>query len=85
MASGFRGQQILRVRQLSASRAGLAEPRRPRGSFIFLGPTGVGKTQLAKELARYLFESEDALIRIDMSEHTERHTVARLIGVMSCE
>ncbi len=62
------------------SRAGLADPRRPLGSFMFLGPTGVGKTELAKALAAYLFDSEDALIRIDMSEYMEKHSVARLIG-----
>ncbi len=62
------------------SRAGLADPRRPIGSFIFLGPTGVGKTETAKALAAQLFDSEDHLIRLDMSEYMERHTVARLIG-----
>ena len=62
------------------ARAGIKDPRRPIGSFIFLGPTGVGKTELAKVLALALFDSEDALIRIDMSEYQERHTVSRLIG-----
>jgi ATP-dependent Clp protease ATP-binding subunit ClpC len=62
------------------TRAGLKDPNRPIGSFIFLGPTGVGKTQLAKELATYLFEDEDALIRIDMSEYMEKFAVSRLIG-----
>ncbi len=62
------------------TRAGLKDPNRPIGSFIFLGPTGVGKTQLAKELAAYLFEDEDALIRIDMSEYMEKFAVSRLIG-----
>ena len=62
------------------SRAGLQDPDRPIGSFIFLGPTGVGKTELARALAEFLFDSEDAMIRIDMSEYQERHTVARLIG-----
>jgi ATP-dependent Clp protease ATP-binding subunit ClpB len=62
------------------SRAGLNDPRRPIGSFIFLGPTGVGKTELAKTLARFLFDTEDALVRIDMSEYQERHSVSRLIG-----
>jgi len=62
------------------SRAGLGDPRRPIGSFIFLGPTGVGKTELCKALAELLFDSEDALIRIDMSEFMEQHSVARLIG-----
>jgi ATP-dependent Clp protease ATP-binding subunit ClpC len=62
------------------ARAGLKDPKRPIGSFIFLGPTGVGKTELAKTLAAYLFDDEEAMIRIDMSEYTERHTVSRLIG-----
>ncbi|HXS26616.1 MAG TPA: ATP-dependent chaperone ClpB [Steroidobacteraceae bacterium] len=62
------------------SRAGLSDPRRPNGSFLFLGPTGVGKTELCKALADFLFDTEDALIRIDMSEFMEKHSVARLIG-----
>ena len=62
------------------SRAGLSDPKRPIGSFIFLGPTGVGKTELAKALAGFLFDTENALIRLDMSEYMEKHTVARLIG-----
>jgi len=62
------------------SRAGLSDPRRPIGTFLFLGPTGVGKTELAKALASFLFGSDNALLRIDMSEYTEQHTVARLIG-----
>ncbi len=62
------------------TRAGLKDPRRPIGSFIFLGPTGVGKTELAKALARYLFDSEDALVRIDMSEYMEKFSVSRLVG-----
>ncbi|NSW55608.1 MAG: AAA family ATPase [Armatimonadetes bacterium] len=62
------------------SRAGLSDPRRPIGSFIFLGPTGVGKTELAKALAEFLFDDEDAMVRIDMSEYMERHAVSRLIG-----
>jgi ATP-dependent Clp protease ATP-binding subunit ClpB len=62
------------------SRAGLADPNRPYGSFMFLGPTGVGKTELCKALANFLFDTEDALIRIDMSEFMEKHSVARLIG-----
>jgi ATP-dependent Clp protease ATP-binding subunit ClpC len=62
------------------ARAGLANPRRPIGSFIFLGPTGVGKTELARALAEYLFDDEDAMIRLDMSEYMERHTVSRLVG-----
>ena len=62
------------------SRAGLSDPKKPIGSFIFLGTTGVGKTELAKALATYLFNKEDALIRIDMSEYQEKHTVSRLVG-----
>ncbi|MBM3384725.1 MAG: ATP-dependent chaperone ClpB, partial [Betaproteobacteria bacterium] len=62
------------------SRSGLADPNRPYGSFLFLGPTGVGKTELCKSLANFLFDSEDHLIRIDMSEYMEKHSVARLIG-----
>ncbi len=62
------------------ARSGLKDPRRPIGSFIFLGPTGVGKTELAKALAEFLFDDEDALLRIDMSEYQERHTVSRLVG-----
>ncbi len=62
------------------SRAGIQDPDRPIGSFIFLGPTGVGKTELARALAEFLFDDEDAMIRIDMSEYQERHTVSRLIG-----
>ena len=62
------------------SRAGLADPNRPNGSFLFLGPTGVGKTELCKALASFLFDTEEALVRIDMSEFMEKHSVARLIG-----
>ena len=62
------------------ARAGLAEPDRPLGSFLFMGPTGVGKTELVKALAERLFATEKALVRIDMSEYREPHTVARLIG-----
>ena len=62
------------------SRAGLSDPNRPSGSFLFLGPTGVGKTELTKSLANFLFDSEDALIRIDMSEYMEKHSVSRLVG-----
>jgi ATP-dependent Clp protease ATP-binding subunit ClpB len=62
------------------SRAGLADPRRPNGSFLFLGPTGVGKTELCKALAEFLFDTEDSMVRIDMSEFMEKHSVARLIG-----
>jgi len=62
------------------TRAGLKDPKRPAGSFIFLGPTGVGKTELAKTLAEFLFDDEDALIQLDMSEYMEKHTVSRLVG-----
>jgi ATP-dependent Clp protease ATP-binding subunit ClpB len=62
------------------TRAGLSDPNRPSGSFMFLGPTGVGKTELCKALAEFMFDTEDALIRIDMSEFMEKHSVARLIG-----
>ncbi len=62
------------------SRAGLQDPKRPIGSFIFLGPTGVGKTELARALAEFLFDEEEAMVRIDMSEYQERHTVSRLVG-----
>ena len=62
------------------ARAGLADPKRPNGSFLFLGPTGVGKTELCRALAEALFDSEDALVRVDMSEYMEKHSVARLIG-----
>ena len=62
------------------ARAGLQDPNRPLGSFLFLGPTGVGKTELCKALAEFLFDDEQAMIRIDMSEYMEKHAVARLIG-----
>jgi len=62
------------------SRAGLSDPNRPSGSFLFLGPTGVGKTELTKSLANFLFDSEDAMVRIDMSEFMEKHSVSRLVG-----
>ncbi len=65
---------------IQRSRAGLADPNRPTASFIFLGPTGIGKTELAKALAAYLFDTEDAMVRIDMSEYMEKHAVSRLIG-----
>ncbi|OFY95877.1 MAG: Clp protease ClpC, partial [Bacteroidetes bacterium RIFCSPLOWO2_12_FULL_31_6] len=68
------------VKAIQRNRAGLKDPNKPIGSFIFLGPTGVGKTQLAKVLAKYLFDSEDALIRIDMSEYMEKFAVSRLVG-----
>ena len=62
------------------SRAGISDPHRPTGSFLFLGPTGVGKTELAKSLADFLFDNERAMVRIDMSEYGEKHTVSRLVG-----
>ena len=65
---------------LRRARAGLKDPKRPIGSFIFLGPTGVGKTELARALAEYLFDDEEAMIRLDMSEYQERHTISRIIG-----
>jgi len=65
---------------LRRARSGIQDPNRPIGSFIFLGPTGVGKTELARALAEFMFDSEQAMIRIDMSEYMEKHTVARLIG-----
>jgi ATP-dependent Clp protease ATP-binding subunit ClpC len=68
------------TKAIRRTRAGLKDPRRPIGSFIFLGPTGVGKTEMAKALARYLFDSEEALIRIDMSEYMEKFSVSRLVG-----
>ena len=68
------------VKAIQRNRAGLKDPNKPIGSFIFLGPTGVGKTQLAKELAKFMFDSEEALIRIDMSEYMEKFAVSRLIG-----
>lgn len=68
------------AKAIQRTRAGLKDPKKPIGSFIFLGPTGVGKTELAKELARYLFDSEDALIRVDMSEYMEKFAVSRLVG-----
>ena len=68
------------VETILRSRAGLSDPNRPYGSFLFLGPTGVGKTELTRALAEFLFDTEDAMIRIDMSEFMEKHSVARLIG-----
>src|SRR6056300_300806 len=62
------------------SRSGLSDPNRPNGSFLFLGPTGVGKTELCKSLAQFLFDTEESMVRIDMSEFMEQHSVARLIG-----
>ena len=68
------------VKAIQRNRVGLKDPKKPIGTFIFLGPTGVGKTELARTLARYLFDAEDALVRIDMSEYMEKFTVSRLIG-----
>ena len=68
------------VKAIQRNRAGLKDPNKPIGSFIFLGPTGVGKTQLAKELAKYMFDSEESLIRIDMSEYMEKFSISRLVG-----
>ena len=68
------------TRAIQRNRVGLKDPKKPIGTFIFLGPTGVGKTELAKALARYIFDSDDALIRIDMSEYMEKFSVSRLIG-----
>ena len=68
------------AKAVSRARAGLKDPRHPIGNFIFLGPTGVGKTELVRALAEFMFGKEDALIRLDMSEFMERHTVARLVG-----
>ena len=65
---------------LRRSRAGLQDPDRPIGSFLFIGPTGVGKTELARALAEFMFDSQDAMIRIDMSEYMEKHSVSRLVG-----
>ena len=68
------------VRAIQRGRVGLKDPNKPIGSFIFLGPTGVGKTELAKQITRYMFDSDDALIRVDMSEFMEKFAVSRLIG-----
>src|SRR5205085_1539347 len=75
-------EEALRIvaNAIRRSRAGLADARRPNGSFLFLGPTGVGKTELCKALAEFLFDTEEAMIRVDMSEFMEKHSVARLIG-----
>ena len=62
------------------SRAGIGDPNRPNGSFIFLGPTGVGKTELTKALAQFIFNDDNALIRVDMSEYMEKHSISKLIG-----
>lgn len=68
------------TKAIQRNRVGLKDPKKPIGSFIFLGPTGVGKTELARALARYMFDTEDALIRIDMSEYMEKFSISRLIG-----
>ena len=68
------------VKAIQRNRAGLKDPNKPIGSFIFLGQTGVGKTQLAKVLSRELFDSEDSLVRVDMSEYMEKFAISRLIG-----
>ena len=67
-------------RRFAAAAPGLSDPNRPIGSFLFLGPTGVGKTELARALAEFLFDDERAIIRLDMSEYMEKHSVARMIG-----
>lgn len=69
-------------RALRRARAGLKDPKRPMGSFIFLGPTGVGKTELARALAEAMFGDENAVIRIDMSEYMEKHSTSRLVGAL---
>ena len=71
---------LLVANAVRRSRAGLGDPRRPIGSFLFMGPTGVGKTELARALAEFLFDDEKAMVRIDMSEYMEKHAVSRLIG-----
>jgi ATP-dependent Clp protease ATP-binding subunit ClpB len=71
---------LLVANAVRRSRAGLGDPRRPIGSFLFMGPTGVGKTELARALAEFLFNDEHAMVRLDMSEYMEKHTVARLVG-----
>ena len=68
------------AKAIRRSRVGLKDPKRPIGSFLFLGPTGVGKTELCKTLAEAMFGDENAMIRIDMSEYMEKHTVSRLVG-----
>ena len=80
ISARIRGDQARSARRFASSRAGLKDPKRPIGSFIFAGPTGVGKTLLAKALADFMFGDSDALIQIDMSEYMEKHNVSRLIG-----
>ena len=79
-SSGQREAIVAVSNAVRRARSGLSDPNRPIGSFLFLGPTGVGKTELARALAEFLFDDERAMIRIDMSEYMEKHTVARLIG-----
>ena len=79
-ASSARTRRSRPCRTRSATRSGLQDPNRPIGSFIFLGPTGVGKTELARALAEFMFDDERAMVRLDMSEYQERHTVSRLVG-----
>ena len=67
-------------RSIRRTSAGIQDPNRPSGSFVFLGPTGVGKTELARTLAEYMFGDQESMIRLDMSEYMERHTVSRLVG-----
>src|SRR6185295_2931758 len=74
-------EAVARVsRAIRLARSGLKDPRRPIGSFLFLGPTGVGKTELARALAEFLFDDEHNMVRLDMSEYMEKHTVSRLVG-----
>ena len=87
MEESLRGRVVGQAEAVAAvsdavrrARAGIADPDRPTGSFLFLGPTGVGKTELAKALAEFLFDDERAMVRIDMSEYGEKHSVARLVG-----
>src|SRR3954464_12925033 len=77
---GQRGAIHAVANAVRRARSGLQDPKRPIGSFIFLGPTGVGKTELARGLAEFLFDDEKAMVRIDMSEYQEKHPVSRLVG-----
>jgi ATP-dependent Clp protease ATP-binding subunit ClpB len=70
----------LHSKRVRRSRSGISDPNKPIGSFMFLGPTGVGKTELARSLAEFLFDDEQSMVRLDMSEYMEKHTVSRLIG-----
>ena len=80
MACVTHGRQLTGAWLAHRSRAGLADPNRPIASFMFLGPTGVGKTELARALAVYLFNTEESMVRLDMSEYMEKHNVSRLVG-----